>query len=67
MSAICFTAGAGLPLLSAAFIADPSVRLGALAGATTREWAQLSLSLRCQCLWGWAWLQGICFLGLRAW
>ena len=37
VSAICFTAGAGLPLLSAAFIKDPSVRLGALAGATTCE------------------------------
>lgn len=37
MSAICFTVGAALPLLSAAFIHDPTLRLGILAGATTGE------------------------------
>lgn len=37
MSAICFTVGAALPLLSAAFIMEPNLRLGILAGATTRE------------------------------
>lgn len=35
VSAICFTVGAALPLLSAAFIHDPTLRLGILAGATT--------------------------------
>ncbi len=37
MSAICFTVGAALPLLSAAFIKEPNLRLGILAGATTSE------------------------------
>lgn len=37
VSAICFTVGAALPLLSAAFIHDPTLRLGILAGATTGE------------------------------
>lgn len=35
VSAICFTVGAAVPLLSSAWIVDPNVRLGALAGATT--------------------------------
>lgn len=38
VSAICFTCGAALPLLSAAWIMDPNLRLGILAGATTSEW-----------------------------
>lgn len=34
-SAICFTVGAGLPLLSAAWIVDATLRLGILVAATT--------------------------------
>lgn len=37
VSAVCFTVGAALPLLSAAFITDANLRLAILAGATTRE------------------------------
>ncbi|KAL4428681.1 hypothetical protein ABPG77_009787 [Micractinium sp. CCAP 211/92] len=35
VSALCFTVGAALPLLSAAWVADANIRLGVLAGATT--------------------------------
>ncbi|KAL4447658.1 hypothetical protein ABPG75_004877 [Micractinium tetrahymenae] len=35
VSAICFTVGAALPLLSAAWVSDANARLGILAGATT--------------------------------
>lgn len=37
VSAICFTVGAALPLLSAAWVRDANIRLGILAGATTGE------------------------------
>lgn len=35
VSAICFTAGAGLPLLAAAFVSSPSLRLILVAVTTT--------------------------------
>lgn len=37
VSAICFVTGAAIPLLSAAWIGDPTLRIGILAGATTGE------------------------------
>jgi VIT1/CCC1 family predicted Fe2+/Mn2+ transporter len=37
VSAICFTCGAALPLLSAAWIPDPNLRLGIPAGVTTSK------------------------------
>jgi hypothetical protein len=35
VSALCFTTGAGLPLLSAAWVPDPNTRIGVLAASTT--------------------------------
>jgi hypothetical protein len=53
VSAICFVTGAALPLLSAAWVSDPTLRIGILAGATTGECHAHLLRIRCSSAeWG---------------